>query len=278
MGTHMARNLHRAGLLAGVWNRTRARADAFAAETGVVTQETPAALAAACDAIVLCVSADADVCEIVDRMSPALRSGQALIDCSTIASQTARGLATRLAAQGVDFIDAPVSGGVEGARQGSIAIMCGGDAAVVERLRPVLAAMGRTVALMGAVGTGQATKATNQILCAGVIQAVAQAMAFAQAEQLPLTRVIDVLSQGAGASWYFTHRAPYMVDGRYPPGFRVALHAKDLRICRDMAAARGLELSVIDDLLAAYEKLMRSGSADEDISAIFRLQQPGRDA
>jgi 3-hydroxyisobutyrate dehydrogenase len=90
--------------------------------------------------------------------------------------------------------------------------------------------------------------------------------------------VIDVLSQGAGASWYFTHRAPYMVDGRYPPGFRVALHAKDLRICRDMAAARGLELSVIDDLLAAYEKLMRSGSADEDISAIFRLQQPGRDA
>ncbi len=278
MGTHMARNLHRAGLLAGVWNRTRARADAFAAETAVIAPESPAALAAVCDTIVLCVSADADVREIVDRIDPALRPGQAIIDCSTIASRTARELAARLSARGVDFVDAPVSGGVEGARQGTLAIMCGGDAAVIERLRPVLGAMGRTVVRMGAAGAGQATKATNQILCAGVIQAVAQAMAFAKAEELPLERVIEVLRQGAGASWYFEHRAPYMAEGRYPPGFRVALHAKDLRICREMAAARGLELSVIDDVLAAYDRLIQAGSGDEDISAIFRLQQRGRDA
>ena len=268
----MARSLHRAGLLAAVWNRTPGKAEAVAAEAGVAACATPAALARACDVIVLCVSADADVRDVVDRMTPGLHPGQVLVDCSTIAATTARELSARLEALGVHFLDAPVSGGVEGACRGTLAIMCGGNVATFERVHPVLAAMGRTVVLMGPVGAGQATKATNQILCAGIIQAVAQAMAFAAAEDLPLDQVIEVLGQGAGASWYFTHRAPYMVRGSYPPGFRVALHAKDLRICRDMAAAHHLVLPVIDDALRSYAVLMDQGHGDEDISAIYRLQ------
>lgn len=274
----MARSLRRAGLLTAVWNRTPAKAEAIAAETGVAASTTPWELATACDIVVLCVSADADVHDVVERLTPGLHPGQVVVDCSTIAATTARELASRLEVLGVHFLDAPVSGGVEGARQGTLAIMCGGDAAVFERVRPVLAAMGRTAVLMGPVGAGQATKATNQILCAGIIQAVAQAMALAATEGLPLDQVIEVLGQGAGASWYFTNRAPYMVRGSYPPGFRIALHAKDLRICRNMASAHGLVLPVIDDVLRSYAVLMDQGYGDEDISAIYRLQHTGAGA
>ena len=268
----MARSLHRAGLLAAVWNRTPGKAEAVAAETGVTACATPAVLASACDVVVLCVSADVDVSDVVARMTPGLRPGQVVVDCSTIAATTARELSARLAGMGVHFLDAPVSGGVEGACRGTLAIMCGGNVETFERVRPVLAAMGRTVVLMGPVGAGQATKATNQILCAGIIQAVAQAMAFAAAENLPLDQVIEVLGQGAGASWYFTNRAPFMVRGSYPAGFRIALHAKDLRICRDMATAHHLVLPVIDDALKSYAVLIDQGHGDEDISAINRLQ------
>ena len=166
-----------------------------------------------------------------------------------------------------------MSGGVEGARQGTLAIMCGGEDADFERARPVLAAMGKTLSLFGPIGAGQATKATNQIMCAGIIRAVAEAMAFARAQRLPLDQVVDTLGKGAGSSWYFVNRAPNMVRGTFPAGFRIALHAKDLRICRDMAAACGVSLPVVEDVLREYEELIRRGHGDEDISAIYRLKQ-----
>jgi 3-hydroxyisobutyrate dehydrogenase len=272
MGRGMARNLHKAGLLGGVWNRTSAVAADLAAELGVAAAESPSALAAACDVIVLCVSADADVLAMVDAMLPGLRPGNIVIDCSTVSSDTARTAASRLAECGAEFLDAPVSGGVEGARDGTLAIMVGGEPATFERAGPVLAAMGRTVTHFGPSGAGQAAKATNQIMCAGIIQAVAEAMAFAKAEGLPLGKLIDTLGKGAGSSWYFVNRAPNMVRGTYPAGFRVRLHEKDLRICRDMAARHGVQLPVVETTLPQYRLLIEQGHGDEDISTLFRLK------
>ncbi len=274
MGQHMARNLHRAGLLTGVWNRTTSKSEALAAEIGCRVFGSPAALAAACDFIFTCVSADDDLLSVVEALLPGLRKDTIVIDCSTVAADTARKAAARLATMGAALLDCPVSGGVEGAKNATLAIMCGGEPAIFERARPVLSAIGKTVALLGPTGAGQATKATNQILCAGVIQVVAEAMAFAQAEGLPLEQVIDVLGKGAGSSWYFVHRAPFMARGEYPAGFRVRLHDKDLRICRDMAARHGAKLPVVESTLADYRRLLEAGHGDEDISTIFRLKAP----
>jgi 3-hydroxyisobutyrate dehydrogenase len=272
MGCGMARNLHRAGLLRGIWNRTQSRADELARELGVTVAATPAALARDCDVIVLCVAADADVLVVVDGLLPGLRAGALVIDCSTVSADTAREAARRLAAIGAEFVDAPVSGGVEGARDGTLAIMAGGTAGAFASALPVLQAMGRTVTRFGPGGSGQAAKATNQIMCAGVIQAVAEAMAFAKAQGLPLPQLIETLGQGAGSSWYFVNRAPNIVRDAFPAGFRVRLHEKDLRICRDMAAQLGVELPVVQTTLEHYRALIAQGHGDEDISVLFRLK------
>jgi 3-hydroxyisobutyrate dehydrogenase len=195
-----------------------------------------------------------------------------VIDCSTVGSATAREMHDHLAALGVGFLDCPVSGGVEGARNATLAIMAGGDESVFGRALPILEKLGKTIAYFGASGAGQAAKATNQIMCAGIIQAVGEAMAFAQAEGLPLDRLIETLGKGAGSSWYFVNRAPFMANNRFPAGFRVRLHDKDLRICRDMAAKRGAVLPVVESTLHEYERLIEAGFGDEDISSIYRLK------
>ncbi|HVH84075.1 MAG TPA: NAD(P)-dependent oxidoreductase [Steroidobacteraceae bacterium] len=273
MGMHMARNLHRKGLLTAVWNRTQPKASALAAELHVAAPATLAELAAQVDAVVSCVSADADVLEVTRGLAPGFRSGALLLDCSTVSSETARQAAELLDGSGVEFLDCPVSGGVEGARDATLAIMVGGAPAAFERARPVLEALGKTISLFGPVGSGQAAKATNQIMCAGIIEAVAEAMAFARAQGLPLPVLIDTLGKGAGSSWYFVHRAPNMARGAYPAGFRVRLHEKDLRICHDMAARFGVELPVVERMLAEYAELVARGYGDEDISATFRLKE-----
>jgi 3-hydroxyisobutyrate dehydrogenase len=272
MGAHMARNLHKAGLLTAVWNRTASKASDLATELGCAAAATPAELAHDTDVIVLCVAADADVLESIEALRPALRAGQLVIDCSTVSAETARTVATRLTGAGVEFLDCPVSGGVEGARAATLAIMCGGSAASFTQAQPVLSAMGRTVAHFGPVGAGQAAKATNQIMCAGIIEAVSEAMAFAKANGLPLDKLVETLGQGAGSSWYFVHRAPNMIRESYPPGFRVRLHAKDLGICHDMAATFGVQLPVVERMLAEYAQLIAQGHGDEDISTCFRLK------
>jgi len=272
MGTHMARNLHRAGLLAGVWNRSAAKATALASELKVPAPATLPELAALCDAVVSCVSADADVLDVIRAMAPALKQGALALDCSTVGAETARQAAELLAPRQIDFLDCPVSGGVEGARDATLAIMVGGGLAAFERAQPILKALGRTIAHFGPVGSGQAAKATNQIMCAGIIEAVAEAMAFAHAQGLPLDKLIDTLGKGAGSSWYFVHRAPNMARGAYPAGFRVRLHAKDLGICHDMAARFGVALPVVERMLGEYAELVARGYGDEDISATYRLK------
>ena len=231
---------------------------AFAAETGCRAFATPAELAPACPR-----------CRHLRfrgrRPARGRRCAAAHAASGARSSSTARPSprtprAKRhgaLAEVGCGFLDCPVSGGVEGAKNATLAIMCGGDADAFERARPVLAgARQDDRAAWARRAAGQATKATNQILCAGAIQVAAEAMAFAQAEGLPLDRVIEILGQGAGSSWYFVHRAPFMARGEYPAGFRVRLHDKDLRICRDMAARHGAVLPVVETTLADYARLL----------------------
>jgi 3-hydroxyisobutyrate dehydrogenase len=272
MGVHMARNLHKAGLLTGVWNRSADKAGALAEELGCHAFKSLEELAGNCEAVVICVSEDEDLRAVVAGLDAGLSPNMIVMDCSTVGAGTARDMHAHLDALGVGFLDCPVSGGVEGARNATLAIMAGGDEAVFERARPILDKMGKTVTYFGASGAGQAAKATNQIMCAGIIQAVGEAMAFAHAEGLPLDRLIETLGKGAGTSWYFVNRAPFMAHNHFPAGFRVRLHDKDLRICRDMAAKRGAVLPVVESTLSEYEKLIADGFADEDISAIYRLK------
>jgi 3-hydroxyisobutyrate dehydrogenase len=272
MGMHMARNLHRAGMLAAVWNRSRSKATALASELGCQAPDSLEALAMQVQAVVICVSADEDVLQVVSALAEGLRPGTLVIDCSTVSSETARKAAELIAPRAADFLDCPVSGGTEGARDATLAIMVGGSEQAFDKGRPLLAAMGKTITHFGPTGAGQAAKATNQIMCAGIIEAVSEAMAFARAQGLPLEKLIETLGKGAGSSWYFVHRAPNMVRGSYPAGFRVRLHAKDLGICRDMAARFGATLPVVERMLGEYAELVARGYADEDISATFRLK------
>jgi 3-hydroxyisobutyrate dehydrogenase len=273
MGTHMARNLHRTGLLTAVWNRSSGKAQSLAAELGVEAPATVAELAAACEAVVSCVSADADVLEVTRGLAPALCQGALVLDCSTVSAETARQAAELIEPRGADFLDCPVSGGVEGARDGTLAIMVGGKPEAYERAQPILQALGRTIAHFGPVGSGEAAKATNQIMVAGIVEAIAEAMAFAHAQGLPLDKLIATLGKGAGSSWYFVHRAPNMARGSYPPGFRVRLHDKDLGICHDMAARFGTALPVVERMRKEYAELIARGYGDEDVSATFRLTE-----
>ena len=272
MGAHMARNLHRAGYLTGVWNRTADKAVALANELKCHAFSSLEELAGNCEAVVICVSADDDVRAVVAGLEPGLTPNMIVMDASTVGYATARDMHEQLAALGVGFLDCPVSGGVEGARNATLAIMAGGDESVFARALPILEKMGKTHTYFGGSGAGQAAKATNQIMCAGIIQAVGEAMAFARAEGLPLDRLIDTLGKGAGSSWYFVNRAPFMAANKFPAGFRVRLHDKDLRICRDMASKRGAVLPVVESTLQEYEKLIAEGFGDEDISAIYRLK------
>lgn len=273
MGVGMARNLHQQGLLTVVWNRHANKAVTLAKELNCLTVAALPDITAHCDALVLCVSADQDVLEVIAQLQPTLRPGMLVIDCSTVSATTARKCAAQLASISCEFLDAPVSGGIEGARLGSLAIMVGGSTDAFAHAQPILTAMGKTITHFGTNGCGQAAKATNQILCAGAIQAAAEAMAFAEAEGLPLDRLIATLSNGAGSSWYFNNRAVNMMNDSYAGGFKVRLHEKDLKICRNMAEQHGAHLPLIEMTLIQYRRLIEQGHGEEDISTLFRLKQ-----
>ena len=273
MGVSMARNLHRVGYLAGVWNRTPEKARGLGDELGVHVAAAPAELARRCELLVLSVSADADLLEVVASLKDGLRAGSVVVDTSTVSRETARTAAAELEPLDVAFLDAPVSGGVEGARKGTLAMMVGGEAAELERIRPVLQAIAGRIEHMGPVGAGQATKAVNQIVAAGINQAVSEGLALARALELPLEKVIDVVGSGAAGNWFLTHRGPSMAKGAFTPGFRVALHHKDLAICKRMAEELGVALPLVEMTLIHYRRLMEAGFGDEDISALYREKQ-----
>jgi 3-hydroxyisobutyrate dehydrogenase len=272
MGLPMARNLHHAGLLHAVWSRTAEKSLAFVTETGCRACADPAEVARECDVVVICVSADDDLLDVVDALVPGLTRGALVLDCSTTSADAARTAVERVRRVGAEFLDCPVTGGTEGARQGTLAIMVGGDGRAFERARPVLAAMGRTIVHFGPVGAGQAAKAVNQIMVAGINQAVSEALAFARAEELPIDKLIETLGQGAAGSWFLANRGPNMLRGTYPLGFKVRLHQKDLEICRKMAARFDVRLPLVEMTLLHYKRLLALAEQDEDISSLHRLK------
>ena len=280
MGAGMAGNLFRAGHLSQAWNRSPGRAAAAAALHGFAIADSLEAAAGQSDLVITSVAADADLLEVVERLAPAMTAGSVVLDTSTVSIETAHLISDRLEAQGIHFLDSPVSGGKEGAEKATMVMMVGGDSSVLDGVMPVLETISRKVVHMGPVGSGQATKAVNQIMCAGINQAVTEALAFGQHQGLDMDRAVDVVSSGAAGNWFVEHRGRSMCSGTFEPGFRVALHHKDLKICQTMLAADGVQLPMVEMTLVHYERLMADGHGDEDISALYRIKRPlfGEDA
>ncbi len=272
MGGAMAANLVRAGFPVAAWNRTAGRTRQLDG-LGVTIAASPAALAADVDIVLVCVSDTPDVEAVLfaaDGVAAGAPAGTLVIDCSTIDPAASRGFAARLAAQGIGFVDAPVTGGSEGARNATLAILVGGEPAEVERARPVLAAIGRTITHFGPVGAGQAAKAVNQVILAGTYLGVAEGLVLAMKAGLDPEQVVAALSTGAAQSWVLANRSGRMLANDYPLGFRVALHLKDLGIALAMARETGAVLPVAALAVQLEAGLVAGGHADDDMSALAR--------
>ena len=272
MGAAMAANLLRAGFPLTVWNRTAERAEPLRA-AGAAVAATPRDLAAATDIVVTCLSDTPDVEAVLfgpDGILAGGRQGSLVIDCSTISPSATRGFAARLAERGIGFVDAPVSGGSEGAQKGTLTIMVGGETAAVERAQPVLAAIGTTITHMGPVGSGQATKAVNQVIISGTYLGVAEGLVLAMQAGLDVQKVVSALSGGAAQSWVLANRSGRMLENDYPLGFKVSLHRKDLGIALELAREVGAALPVTGLTAEIENGLVRRGHGADDISAVAR--------
>ena len=274
MGAYMARNLARAGHLETVYNRTLSTAETVAKECECLVSSSPAELAKQCELIIICVSRDEDVLEMVNAIKIDINPDTIVVDTSTVNSDTAKQATALLNETNANFLDCPVSGGVEGAKNGTLAMMVGGDDAILENARPVLNAIAGNIVYIGPSGSGQATKAVNQIMAAGINQAVTEALAFGKAMGLPMDKVVEIVSTGAAGNWFLEHRGKTMLAGTYEPGFKLSLHHKDLSICQTMSKSiSGNAFPIIEMTLIHYQRLMDEGYGDEDISALFRLKQ-----
>ncbi|MEO0758442.1 MAG: NAD(P)-dependent oxidoreductase [Cyanobacteria bacterium J06648_16] len=272
MGAPMALNLLKAGHSVVVHNRTRSQENALA-KAGAERAETPAAASTTVEVVITCVSDTADVQSVIlreDGVIHGARPGTLVIDMSTISPTTTREIAAALDERGIHMIDAPVSGGSEGAQQGTLSIMVGGDAAHVERAMPVLQVLGKTITHVGEVGAGQLTKAINQIIVAGTYWSIAEGMVLGLKAGLDMEKVVQAVGGGAAGSWGLTNRAGNMIDNEYPLGFRVRLHRKDLLIALEAARELGLPLPMAAYVEQVESSLIGKGYGDEDVSAIAR--------
>jgi len=274
MGASMALNFHYAGFLHLIWNRTRAKSLALAEKTKGRVADSPQELAAECDLIITCVSRDTDVLEVMHIIAETIRPDSVVADTSTVSAETARQAASILKEKGAHFLDCPVSGGVEGAQKGTLAIMVGGEEKILSRVKPALSAVASNIAYIGPTGSGQACKAVNQLMAAGINQAVTEALSFGEAMGLDMNKVVDIVATGAAGNWYLDHRGKSLLAGKFTPGFKISLHHKDLMICRSMLeSVTSVSLPMLTRTLDDYQFLMDKGYADEDISALFRLKR-----
>jgi 3-hydroxyisobutyrate dehydrogenase len=247
MGFPMAAHLARAGHSVTVYNRTAARAAAWADEHGGAAAPTPAAAANGAEMVFVCVGNDDDLRQVVlgaDGAFSGMAPGAILVDHTTASAKAARELDHAARTRGLGFLDAPVSGGQSGAEAGSLTVMAGGSEAHFARARPVISAYARAVTLMGPAGCGQLTKMVNQICAAGLIQALAEGLDFAVKAGLDAERAVDVISKGAAQSWQMDNRAKTMLEGRFDFGFAVDWMRKDLAMCMDEARRCGAALPV----------------------------------
>lgn len=276
LGAPMAARLLAAGFGVTVHNRTRTAEEPLAA-AGAGRAATAAAAAASAVLIALCLSDDSAVEQVLfgpGGVAEGAAPGSLVIDFSTIAAATSQRLASRLGELGVGYLDAPVTGGTEGARAGTLSLLVGGPSDQLERARPLLEVVGSRISHFGPVGSGQQVKAVNQILVAGSYAALAEGLALARALGLPLRDVCAALEGGAASSWALQHRAGQMIENSYPLGFRLALHRKDLAIALDTAAAAGVALPISASVAGIEDALIAAGHGDDDVSALARWFSP----
>jgi 3-hydroxyisobutyrate dehydrogenase len=272
MGRGMARNLLKAGFSVRLWNRTAARAEELVAE-GAIAAGSPAELAAQSDIIITCVSDTPDVEAVIlgdNGVIAGARAGALVIDMSTISPQATQAIAAKLAARGVQMLDAPVSGGSEGAARGTLSIMVGGDAAQVERAMPVFAAMGKTITHVGGAGAGQTVKLVNQILVVGNMLAVGEALLFAQAGGVDLQKTLAAVVGGAAGSWMLSNRGPQVLARDWRPGFTIDLQQKDVRLVLSAADQLGVPLPGTALIFQLYRTLQAQGLGAEGNHALIK--------
>lgn len=270
MGRGMVGNLLDAGTEVTVYNRTAERAAPFA-ERGATVETSPARVAAASDIVFICVSDTPDVEDVIfgtDGLAEGLAAGTLVVDTSTVSPIATRSWSQRLSERGIGFLDAPISGGSEGAAAGTLSIMVGGDPDDFARALPYLEQMGTTITHVGNVGDGQLTKLMNQVLVVTNMLGVAEALVFATASGLDVRKALAAVEGGAGGSWMLSKRAPQVIDDDWRPGFRVDLQQKDLRLV--LEAADDLRTPMIATSLISqlYQPLLRAGRAGDGNHAL----------
>jgi 3-hydroxyisobutyrate dehydrogenase-like beta-hydroxyacid dehydrogenase len=273
MGHPMAGHLARAGHRVTVYNRTAAKAAAWVAEYGGAGAPTPAEAAAGADLVFACVGNDDDVRAVTvgeGGAFAAMQPGAVFVDHTTASAAVARELHATAAARGLAFIDAPVSGGQAGAVNGVLTVMCGGDAAPFEAMRPVAMAYSRAVTLLGASGAGQLAKMVNQISIAGLVQGLAEAIAFGMRAGLDMKAVLGVIGKGAAQSWQMDNRGPTMIDDKFDFGFAVDWMRKDLGLVLDEAKRNGARLPVTALVDQFYADIQAMGGNRWDTSSLIR--------
>ncbi len=272
MGYPMAGHLARAGHRVTVYNRSTAKAEAWVAEYGGRRASTPQAAAAEAELVIACVGNDDDLRAVTVGPNGALRGmppGAVFVDHTTASAGVARELSAAASERGLEFIDAPVSGGNVGAVNGTLTVMCGGDAAALVRVQPVLLAYARAVSLIGESGAGQLAKMVNQIAIAGLLQGLAEAIAFGEKAGLDMKAVLGVIGKGAAQSWQMEQRGPTMVDGQFDFGFAVDLMRKDLGLVLDEARRNGARVPVTALVDQFYADVQAAGGERWDTSSLI---------
>ena len=272
MGGPMALNVMKAGHDLIIHNRTRHKEELLAAH-GAKRAASPREAALEAEMIITSLSDTPDVEEVVlgnNGIIHGARPGSVVVDMSTISPDATRKIEQVVRAKGIKMIDAPVSGGSEGAKQGTLAIMVGGDPEDVERVMPVLKAIGTRITHVGPIGAGQLTKAINQTIVAGVYLGVAEGMVLGLKAGLDMDKVVEAIGEGAAGSWVLTHRSKNMINNNYPLGFRVRLHHKDLGIALETAKKLGVTMLVAALMDQIETGIVARGYGDEDLSAVAR--------
>jgi 3-hydroxyisobutyrate dehydrogenase-like beta-hydroxyacid dehydrogenase len=274
MGSPMAGHLATAGHEVFVYNRTRSKAEEWSAQYAGIVCETPADVARQCDIVMVCVGNDNDVRDVILGVNGVLsgsRPGMIVVDQSTTTAVLARELADTLGAHDISFIDAPVSGGQDGAQNGVLTVMCGAnDANAFSQFAEVAQAYARSCERMGPNGNGQLTKMVNQICISGLVQALAEGVAFAQNAGLDVDKVIDVISKGAAQSWQMENRGRTMAQDSFNFGFAVEWMIKDVEYCLQEAERNGSQLPITDIVLNYWRENVRHGDARMDTSVLIR--------
>jgi 3-hydroxyisobutyrate dehydrogenase-like beta-hydroxyacid dehydrogenase len=277
MGYPMAGHLARAGHRLTVWNRTPARSQAWAGEFDGAVAATPAEAARAADVVFCCTGDDDDLRAVVcaeDGALAGMRAGTTFVDHTTVSAAVTLELASKGERRGIQWLDAPVSGGQAGAENGALTVMLGGDAEAYRRVEPLLDCYAKKTLLLGPPGSGQRAKMVNQICIAGLVQALSEALEFARRAGLDAHQVVEVISQGAAQSWQMDNRATSMLEGRFDFGFAVDWMRKDLGIALEEARRIGVPLPITALVDSYYAELQTQGHARSDTSSLITRLQP----